>query len=574
MMQLINKFKCLQLIAWVICFYFLISFIDRSKVISADANDYSYALRPVIKTASIFLLTDFNFNAADKTEKALSTWDSSSYQKIVTPEMFGAIGDGKIYKLSTRYTTLEDARKEFPDVKDLDITIDGAAFQKAIDVASQNGGKVIAEKKYTINFPLITHSNVIIDGNNKGIIYNDRSRKKNVHHLAFFFGNYSPSAFYRSANNSGGFILYPVKGSISTGQNYVQLANSSDISSFKKGQLIMVTSAFKRTQAEKKILLPYHITISKIVRIESDKLYFEYPIDEDVNSVQIAANGNNDPIAEINFEGVENVTLRNLTVNAEHLTIRTYGYKCHIDNVKVINGVRVIGLNAMAHSTITNIEGTFAWRGIEIKTGSSDLLVRNIKATYQAIPGYNHCIDAISLGQYNRNIVIDSFNINIGEQAFKHSLIDLHGRKATISNGTINCKNQKKPFLSFYNEHYVNDPRFGCYANAVRNVKFYGGAVMKTVMVIGDDENKKQDKANEEDDEYSDSPYTANIPPTKNIVENCLFDAGSEESTADLIQGQQNIIRNCIFTNARLKISPNFRDKNIISNNKEKELIN
>ena len=83
--------------------------------------------------------------------------------------MFGAIGDGKIDKLSTRYTTLEDARKEFPEAKDLDITIDGAAFQKAIDIASQNGGKVIAEKKYAINFPLITHSNVIIDGNNKGI---------------------------------------------------------------------------------------------------------------------------------------------------------------------------------------------------------------------------------------------------------------------------------------------------------------------------------------------------------------------------------------------------------------------
>ena len=97
-------------------------------------------------------------------------------------------------------------------------------------------------------------------------------------------------------------------------------------------------------------------------------------------------------------------------------------------------------------------------------------------------------------------------------------------------------------------------------------------------MVIGDDknknENKKPDDDREEDEGYWDNPYTANIPPTKNIVENCLFDAGSEESTADLIQGQQNIIRNCIFTNARLKISPNFRDKNIISNNKEKELIN
>ena len=91
---------------------------------------------------------------------------------------------------------------------------------------------------------------------------------------------------------------------------------------------------------------------------------------------------------------------------------------------------------------------------------------------------------------------------------------------------------------------------------------------------LNKNENKKPDETNEEDGEYSDIPYTANIPPTKNIVENCLFDGGSEESTADLIQGQQNIVRNCIFTNARLKISPTFRNKNITSNNKEKELIN
>src|SRR4051812_13914326 len=118
MIRLINKFKYMQLITWFVCFYFSISFIDRSK--------------------------RFKAVTVDKTE-ALSTLDSFSYQKIVTPEMFGAIGDGKIYKLSTRYTTLEDAQKEFPNVKDLDITIDGAAYQKAIDVASQNGGKVIAE---------------------------------------------------------------------------------------------------------------------------------------------------------------------------------------------------------------------------------------------------------------------------------------------------------------------------------------------------------------------------------------------------------------------------------------------
>jgi len=531
------------------------------------------------KTAITFSAQHYDdYKIEKKAQKSLSKSDSSLAQKVFTPEMFGATGDGKIHKLSARYNTIEAARKDFPGAKDLDITLDGAAFQKAIDIAAKNKGEVIAEKNYAINFPLITRSDIIIDGNKKGFIYNDRSRSKNIHHLAFFFGDYSASAFYKSNNNSSGYILYNVKGGIAAGQNHVQLNNPSDAASFRIGQLVMIASAFSRTQGEKKILLPYHITISKIVKIEDGRIFFEFPIDEDVDSVQIAANGNYDPVAEINFEGVENVTLRNLTVDAAHLTIRTYGYKCHIDNVKVINGIRIIGLNAMAHSTITNIEGTFAWRGIEIKTGSSDVLIRNIKATYQAIPGYNHCIDAISLGQYNRNIVIDSFNINTGEQSFKHSLIDLHGRKATISNGTINCKNQKKPFLAFYNEHYVNDPRFGCYANTVRNVKFYGGAAVKKVMVIGDDknknENKKPDEANEGDDGYSDIPYTANIPPTKNIVDNCLFDGGSQESTADLIQGQQNIVRNCIFTNARLKISPTFRNKNIISNNKGKELIN
>jgi hypothetical protein len=171
--------------------------------------------------------------------------------------------------------------------------------------------------------------------------------------------------------------LYDIS-SITAGQNFATLTKSSDASAFKVNQLVMVTSAYKRTQGEKKILLPYHITISKITKIEGNKLYFEYPIDEQVDSAQIAANGNYDPLAEIDFGGVYNVTLRNINVNAEHLTLRTYGYKCVLDHIKVSNGIRLIGLNAMAHSRLTNISGTFASRGIEIKTGSSDVLVQNI----------------------------------------------------------------------------------------------------------------------------------------------------------------------------------------------------
>ena len=137
--------------------------------------------------------------------------------------------------------------KIFQGLKDLDITLDGAAFQKAIDIASKNKGEVIAEKNYAINFPLITRSDVIIDGNKKGFIYNDRSRSKNIHHLAFFFGNYSASAFYKSDNNSSGYILYDVKGDFSRAELCTIGTTHLMFLRLKSGQLVMVASAFKRT---------------------------------------------------------------------------------------------------------------------------------------------------------------------------------------------------------------------------------------------------------------------------------------------------------------------------------------
>src|SRR5262249_2026700 len=136
-----------------------------------------------------------------------------------------------------------------------------------------------------------------------------------------------------------------------------------------------------------------------------------------------------------------------------------------------------------------------------------------------------------------------------------------------------NCKNQTKPFLNLYNERYVNDPKFGCYANIIRSVKFFGGASLKSIMNIGEDEDDDNDRTknpNKEDDELtSNGPFTANIPPAANIVEDCLFDGGSQTSFAFLNDGQNNVLRNCVFTNGRLKISPAFREKNIVSNNKE-----
>ena len=226
------------------------------------------------------------------------------------------------------------------------------------------------------------------------------------------------------------------------------------------------------------------------------------------------------------------------------------------------------------------------------------MLVQNITATYQPLPDFPRCIDAISLGQYCRNITIDSFNINVGNANLKNAIIDFHARKCNVTNGVVTCRNQSNSYVKFYNERYVNDPKFGCYENVLRNVKFYGGSNMRrNILDVGDNDtdaeqmqagpsahgnnpnkgqknpNKGQKNKNKENDEPGDeenvAAYTANTPPEANIIENCLFDGGSPESYAALNQGQQNVIRNCTFTKARIKVSPEASAKNEVSNNKQ-----
>lgn len=507
--------------------------------------------------------------------------------KTVTPEMFGAIADGKSHKLSEKYSSLDAARNDYPGVKDLDITIDGAAFQKAVNMASLDNGEVLAQKKYVVNYPIVMKDNVIVDGNNKGIFINDRSRGKMMN-WAFLFGDHAPYGFNKEENNGAGYDYYAVNESMKIGQNFLTLSNPADASLLKVNQIVMVVSSYKRKQNILKVMLPYHITMSKIVKMEGSKVFFEYPFDENVDSVEICANGNYDNHTGINFEGVQNVTLRNMTIDAAQISGSEYAYKCHIDHIRLINGVRLVGMNAMAYSTFTNITGDFSWRCIEIKTGTHNLLVRNIHGTYKPIDGYPQAVDAISLGQYNRNVIVDSFDINFGEGVPKISTINFRSRKGTISNGTIICNNLTSAFVKFYNEHYISDPLFGCYGNTIKNVKFYGGPDMKVLLEIADGEgvNKgqpkdnwvsqkkiknRQNKENSNDDDEMDrmydAPQTEDVPPQGNTVENCTFNGGSIHSIVKLNGGSNNNIMNCIFSNGKIKASPNYNATNKMSNN-------
>ncbi len=523
---------------------------------------------------------------ADSSKTGNSSTNQTS--KIFTPEMYGATGDGSMHKISERYKTLSEATKEYPGVKDLEISLDGAAFQKAINMASANNGTVIAEKKYVINYPLQTRNNLTIDGKGNGKITNDNTRDKDILHIAFLMGNYNAVAFVKLNNDNAGFNLYKVSGAIKAGQQFAEIAEKSELSNFHIGQIVMLSSALKRRQGDKKILLPYHITVSKIVKIDNGKLYFEYPIDENVESAEIAANGNYDPLAETAFEAVENVTIRNMAFNAEHITLRTYAYNCHLENLKIENGIRLIGVNAFSRSTIKNISGTFGWRGIEIKTGTDHLEIKNVSGTYKPLENFTATLDMISFGEYCRNVTLDSFVFDCGDVAMRHGLITIRSRKNVISNGVVTAKYQKRPFVELFNERYIEDPQFGCYSNRMTNVNFYGGEQMRNLFAIGDDEetskagpakeaparaykkklknkiSQEQDPEGAEEDAIA-YEFLANTSPQYNIIENCFFDAGSAKSVATINDGKKNIIRNCKFKKARLIYSQKMKELNTIS---------
>src|SRR5215471_15924136 len=77
-----------------------------------------------------------NANQKNKSQNSIR----SSTDLVVTPEKFGATGDGSVHKLSTVYKSLSEAQKAYPGVTDLDVTLDGAALQKAVDYVNEKGG--------------------------------------------------------------------------------------------------------------------------------------------------------------------------------------------------------------------------------------------------------------------------------------------------------------------------------------------------------------------------------------------------------------------------------------------------
>ena len=82
----------------------------------------------------------------------------------LTPFDFGAIGDGQSHKLSTKYSTLADAQKDYPIATSLDDEIDWCALQTMINYALSQQDSRKSTIDWSGNFYLNKGIRYIVDG--------------------------------------------------------------------------------------------------------------------------------------------------------------------------------------------------------------------------------------------------------------------------------------------------------------------------------------------------------------------------------------------------------------------------
>jgi hypothetical protein len=236
---------------------------------------------------------------------------------------------------------------------------------------------------------------------------------------------------------------------------------------------------------------------------------------------------------------VQNVTIRNFTIDARSWAIRWSGYHCTIENLTLVNADDMVVGNALAYSTIRNIKGTFGRRAIEIKTGSYHLVVENIQGTYKQVDqsstetgnglAYDEAPKAIvSLGEYSRNITVRNFNFDLLTHAIGNfPLIELQGRKSAIADGSIFATAQIAPLLKF---HACAAPsaEFGAYHNTLSNLTLVGSKQNKTVIDFG-------------------SGSTLLLQPLDNLIISNQFLSGNSSSVAEFWGGDGNSILHSTF---------------------------
>jgi hypothetical protein len=336
----------------------------------------------------------------------------------------GAVGDGASRPLSTRFATLDDARRVYPGAVDLADELDGVAIQAAADAGG--AGVFYPAGTYRHSRAIVVHSGQrhLGAGSNGGVpttaLVNPRPRGTNLDWAlahSFRIGDIHPVAM--EADRAGVGWAVRTLAPITAGSRTVRLTEPLGDAVLRVGDIVNVrcdNPPFVDGEG-----LTYDAEQwNRVVGLSGSTVTLELPVPWTIVATssdptvlagpRLCVNAGADYFLGIPWEIVQDVEVGRFALVSAGFSARNGVWRGWFHDLR-LDCENMLGINALVLSTIERVSGTWRSRMIELKHAGHSSTLRAISGTQAPMP-------AGSVG-------IPSTAIDIGEQCYDMTLTDI-----------------------------------------------------------------------------------------------------------------------------------------------------
>jgi hypothetical protein len=336
---------------------------------------------------------------------------------------YGAVGDGRSRPLSTRYSDLAAARRDFPGVTSLDDELDGVAIQAAIDSGTS--------RVYYPPGRYIHRSALVVRDGQRHIGAGPSSTLVNVRRrdtafdaaqaYSFQIGNIHPAAIVVGDPAQSWAVrrLAPV----AAGDRSVIVQEPVAPASVAPGDIIMIRSDNPPTVVGHGVTYEFEMW-NRVTEwnARTGALSLELPVPRTIVESSISravlagprlcVNAGADQFLRQPWSIAQNVEIGHLGLSSAGLSGRNGVWRGWFHDL-VLDAEQMVIFNALVLSTVERVSGTWSARMIEVKQASHNSTLRDVTGTYRAAPGVT-VRPAISVGEQSFNCVFDDITCTIG----------------------------------------------------------------------------------------------------------------------------------------------------------------
>lgn len=325
---------------------------------------------PQVVTTALVIPSDVAFRCENGGYVTFTGAGALTGLKEVRPEWFGAKADGL----------------------DASATLNHTAFQSAVDALPNGGTVLVGDGKYVINSHIELKSNVALIGNG----------------YASWIHNISQSAWERCAvvmgnvgdiGGGGGFVnetKYPLT-AIVAGDSRATFVNLADVATFVVGDVVGIMSFEKWGDPPYSIggadaALGVYINLNEITEITGTTIRLRYQVPDAYvttsgNPTISRISGRAKGYPSVGIEWIpKNCTLKDLRITQAIATGGSFWYSIfpngighHIENIWCDDCSSILGSNALGHSVVKNIVGSFRGGGYDFADFQVGNIIDNIR---------------------------------------------------------------------------------------------------------------------------------------------------------------------------------------------------